>query len=136
MKTSTPSRSSGRQSAARRFSRLETRVIASTLAEVADVVGGRLADADPAAVVTGPAVIDSREVEPGGLFAALVGAQADGHDYAAATVRSGAVAVLGTRPVGVPAVLVDKPPPGTAGPPCSASRRSPRPGSPRTCNCG
>ena len=82
-------------------------MIACTLAEVADVVGGRLADADPATVVTCPAVVDSREVEPGGLFAALVGARADGHDSAAAAVRSGAVAVLATRPLGVPAVIVD-----------------------------
>lgn len=81
-------------------------MIACTLAEIAEVVGGRLADADPDAVVTRPAVIDSREVEPGTLFAALPGERADGHDFAAAAVQAGAVAVLGTRPVGVPAVVV------------------------------
>ena len=50
----------------------------------------------PAVVVTGPAFIDSREAEPGGLFAAFVGEQVDGHDYAAAAVAGGAAAVLGS----------------------------------------
>lgn len=83
-----------------------------TLAEVADIVAGRVADDVPGAaavVVAGPAFIDSREVVPGGLFVAFVGERADGHDHAAAAVGSGAAAVLGSRPVGVPAVLVDDP---------------------------
>ena len=41
---------------------------------------------------------------PGGLFVAVVGERVDGHDYAA-----GAHAVLGSRPTGVPSVLVDDP---------------------------
>ncbi len=44
---------------------------------------------------------------PGGLFLALPGARADGHDFAAAAVAAGAVAVLAARPVGVPAIVVD-----------------------------
>jgi UDP-N-acetylmuramoyl-tripeptide--D-alanyl-D-alanine ligase len=55
--------------------------------------------------VTGPVVIDSRASAPGALFAALPGTRADGHDFAAAAVAAGA-AVLATRPVGVPALLV------------------------------
>jgi UDP-N-acetylmuramoyl-tripeptide--D-alanyl-D-alanine ligase len=41
------------------------------------------------------------------LFAAFVGEQADGHDFARMAVEGGAAAVLGTRPTGVPTVVVD-----------------------------
>ena len=37
---------------------------------------------------------DSRQVKPGALFVAIAGGRADGHDFAAAAVRAGAVAVL------------------------------------------
>lgn len=48
-------------------------MIAMTAAQVAAATGGRLrpADLDPATVVTGPVVVDSRQVEPGSLFVAL-----------------------------------------------------------------
>jgi UDP-N-acetylmuramoyl-tripeptide--D-alanyl-D-alanine ligase len=45
-------------------------------------------------------------VVPGSLFAAFVGERVDGHDYARAVVEAGAVAVLASRPVGVPAIVV------------------------------
>ncbi|MFD5467536.1 UDP-N-acetylmuramoyl-tripeptide--D-alanyl-D-alanine ligase [Kitasatospora sp. NPDC127059] len=82
-------------------------MIALTLAEVATAVGGTLDGADPDTLVTGPVEVDSRKVRPGGLFAAFVGEHVDGHDYATTAVEAGAVAVLASRPVGVPAVLVD-----------------------------
>ncbi|MFB9252962.1 UDP-N-acetylmuramoyl-tripeptide--D-alanyl-D-alanine ligase [Sphaerisporangium melleum] len=79
-----------------------------TLAEIARVVGARLCDVpDPRVLVTAPSAVDSREVVPGGLFAATAGARVDGHDYAAAAVAGGAVAVLAARPVGVPALVVE-----------------------------
>jgi UDP-N-acetylmuramoyl-tripeptide--D-alanyl-D-alanine ligase len=82
-------------------------VIPLSVAQVAAVTGAVLADgADPAALITAPTVIDSREVEPGSLFAALPGARTDGHDFATAAVAAGAVAVLASRPVGVPALVV------------------------------
>ncbi len=82
-------------------------MIALTLGELARIVDGELAaGTDPALTVTGPAFLDSREVVPGGLFAAFDGEQVDGHDYAAAAVAAGAAAMLGSRDVGVPAVLV------------------------------
>ena len=82
-------------------------MIALTLAEVAEATGGRLTDTpDPGVVVSGPVVVDSRLCGPGGLFVAVRGAQVDGHDFAAAAVAAGAVAVLAARPVGVPAVVV------------------------------
>ena len=81
-----------------------------TVARVAEIVGGELADisADAAARlhITGTVEFDSRNVTPGGLFLALPGARADGHDHADAAVRAGAVAVLAARPVGVPAIVV------------------------------
>jgi len=80
-------------------------VIPLTLAQVAEITGGEL-HGDPAAVVRGDVVIDSRRAGPGGLFAAVAGERADGHDFAAAAVAAGAVAVLASRPVGVPSVLV------------------------------
>jgi UDP-N-acetylmuramoyl-tripeptide--D-alanyl-D-alanine ligase len=80
-------------------------VIPLTLAQIAEVTGGQL-HGEPTAVVTGEVVIDSRRVGPGGLFAAVAGERADGHDFAAAAVAAGAAAVLATRPVPVPSVLV------------------------------
>ena len=80
-------------------------MIPLTLAQIAEITGGQLSG-EPAAVVTGEVVIDSRRAGPGGLFAAVAGERADGHDFASAAVAAGAVAVLATRPVPVPSVLV------------------------------
>jgi len=86
-------------------------VIDLTIAEIADIVGGRLADISPeqaaATRVTGTVEFDSRAVGPGGLFLALPGARSDGHDFAAAAVEQGAVVVLAARPVGAPAIVVE-----------------------------
>ena len=49
--------------------------------------------------VTGVA-LDSRAVQAGNLFVALVGANTDGHRYIPQAVANGAVAVVGTRPLG------------------------------------
>ncbi|MFC7309142.1 UDP-N-acetylmuramoyl-tripeptide--D-alanyl-D-alanine ligase [Streptomyces monticola] len=82
-------------------------MIALSLAEIASIVGGQPHDIpDGGRQVTGSVVIDSRQVEPGGLFAAFVGEHVDGHDYAERAIESGAAAVLATRPVGVPAIVV------------------------------
>ncbi|MFD1661156.1 UDP-N-acetylmuramoyl-tripeptide--D-alanyl-D-alanine ligase [Streptomyces caeni] len=83
-------------------------MIALSLAEIASVVGGQTHDIpDPSVQVTGPVVRDSREVEPGSLFVAFAGERVDGHDFAQAVVEAGAAAVLASRPVGVPAIVVD-----------------------------
>jgi UDP-N-acetylmuramoyl-tripeptide--D-alanyl-D-alanine ligase len=85
-------------------------VIDLTLAQIARIVGGELADISAedaeATLVTGTVEFDSRAVTPGGLFLALPGARSDGHDFAAGAVAAGAVAVLAARPVGVPAIVV------------------------------
>ena len=82
-------------------------MIPLSLAQVTEVTGARLCDVpDPATLVTGPVVIDSREAAPGGLFAALPGTRTDGHQFAAQALAAGAVAVLATRPVGGAALIV------------------------------
>jgi UDP-N-acetylmuramoyl-tripeptide--D-alanyl-D-alanine ligase len=83
-------------------------MIPLTLEEIAQVVGGTVrGTAGPGPTVTGPAVIDSREVTTGALFAAIVGARSDGHDFADAAYAAGASAVLGSRTVDGPCVVVD-----------------------------
>jgi len=93
-------------------------VIDMTVARIAEIVGGRLADINPGDAatrhVTGTVEVDSRAVTAGGLFLALPGARVDGHDFAAAAINSGAVAVLAARPVGVPAIVVPPAPPSDA----------------------
>jgi UDP-N-acetylmuramoyl-tripeptide--D-alanyl-D-alanine ligase len=81
-------------------------VIPLSLAEIAGIVDGSVVDAEPTLEVTGPAFLDSRTPEPGGLFVAFDGEHVDGHDYAPRAVAAGAAAVLGTRATGVPTVLV------------------------------
>jgi UDP-N-acetylmuramoyl-tripeptide--D-alanyl-D-alanine ligase len=80
-------------------------MIALTLADIAKITGA-VPDlvADPGALA-GSVVIDSRKAGPGALFVALPGEHVDGHDFAGAAVAAGAVAVLATRPVGVPALV-------------------------------
>jgi UDP-N-acetylmuramoyl-tripeptide--D-alanyl-D-alanine ligase len=82
-------------------------MIALSLAAIAEITGARLDRVpDPAVIVAGPVVIDSRQAGPGALFAALPGERVDGHDFASAAVAGGAAAVLASRPVGVPALIV------------------------------
>ncbi|HEY1639100.1 MAG TPA: UDP-N-acetylmuramoyl-tripeptide--D-alanyl-D-alanine ligase [Streptosporangiaceae bacterium] len=82
-------------------------MIPLSVAQLAEITGAVLDEVpDPAAVVTGPVVIDSRDAQPGSLFAALPGTRADGHDFAAPAAAAGAVVSLATRPVGGPALLV------------------------------
>jgi UDP-N-acetylmuramoyl-tripeptide--D-alanyl-D-alanine ligase len=82
-------------------------VIPLSVGRLAEITGAELDwVADPGVLVTGPVVIDSREATAGSLFAALRGERADGHDFAAAAVARGAVAVLATRPAGAPALIV------------------------------
>ncbi|WP_405678521.1 UDP-N-acetylmuramoyl-tripeptide--D-alanyl-D-alanine ligase [Streptomyces sp. NBC_01511] len=83
-------------------------MITLSLAEIATIVGGQSYDIpDPAIHVTGPVVIDSRQVADGSLFVAFAGENVDGHDYARKAVDAGAAAVLAVRPVGVPAIVVE-----------------------------
>lgn len=80
-------------------------MINNTVGELADVIKARVEiDGHPPesalleADVT-ELVYDSRNACPGSLFVALPGERVDGHDYAAAAWRSGAVAAITSRPV-------------------------------------
>ena len=81
-------------------------MIPLSLAAIAGITGARLGAGTPPGAVADSVVIDSRKAQPGSLFAALPGGNADGHDFAAAAMAGGAVAVLASRPVGAPALIV------------------------------
>jgi UDP-N-acetylmuramoyl-tripeptide--D-alanyl-D-alanine ligase len=91
-------------------------VIPLTLAEVAALTSGDLSLACPAgsARSVGPqtaitsVVLDSREASAGSLFLAFPGERADGHDFATAAWQAGASAVLASRPVDVPHILLSE----------------------------
>jgi UDP-N-acetylmuramoyl-tripeptide--D-alanyl-D-alanine ligase len=85
-------------------------MIETTVGEVAQITGGRLGvAADAAGVVSGPVVTDSRLVQPGSLFVALLGERVDGRVFATSAVTAGATCVLATRDLDVPTVVVDDP---------------------------
>ncbi|MBO0839838.1 MAG: UDP-N-acetylmuramoyl-tripeptide--D-alanyl-D-alanine ligase, partial [Sciscionella sp.] len=69
-------------------------MITMTLAEVADVVGGRLHNTDGTPTITASVEFDSRELTDGGLFVAMPGERVDGHDFAVSAIKAGAVGVL------------------------------------------
>src|SRR4051794_3528717 len=79
--------------------------------EIASITGGRVVAGDPSASVRVFAN-DSRAVEPGACFVAIVGAR-DGHDYVGDAVARGATVALVTRavpggpPAGTTVVRVD-----------------------------
>ncbi|WP_030685945.1 UDP-N-acetylmuramoyl-tripeptide--D-alanyl-D-alanine ligase [Streptomyces sp. NRRL B-1347] len=81
-------------------------MIPLSLGQIAEIAGGTV-EGDGAVTVTAPAVLDSRQAEPGGLFVAIAGEHVDGHDYARQAGRAGAVAVLGSRPTPLPTVVVE-----------------------------
>lgn len=78
------------------------REILWTADEIAAATGGQvLADFEATGVS-----IDSRSLEPGDLFVALTGAR-DGHEFVVQTADKGAAGALISRPVAIPAVLVE-----------------------------
>ena len=81
-------------------------MISLSLAELARITGGAL-HGDPDLRVNAPASVDSRDIAVGGLFVALAGEHADGHDFVAQAMTAGGAAVLANRPVDAPAVIVD-----------------------------
>ncbi len=79
-------------------------MIPRSLGEIAEVVGGV---AHGRATVTEPASVDSRTVDAGGLFVAIAGEHVDGHDFVQTALDRGAAAVLASRVVDAPCVVVD-----------------------------
>ena len=84
-------------------------MIALSLDEVADIVGGTITGDGRGVVVDGDVVIDGREAGEGSLFVAFVGEHVDGHDHTSQAAANGAVAVLGTRATELPTVVVEDP---------------------------
>ncbi len=80
-------------------------MIPLTLAAIAEITGASLSPMTGPAALVRSVVIDSRQAGPGAMFAALPGERVDGHDFAVAAIEKGAVAVLASRPVGVPALI-------------------------------
>jgi UDP-N-acetylmuramoyl-tripeptide--D-alanyl-D-alanine ligase len=82
-------------------------VIALSIAEITQIVGGRLVvDSGrpdlPTTEVDGPVHTDSRLVVPGSVFFALPGEVTDGALFAEAAVSAGAVLVVAERELGLP----------------------------------
>jgi UDP-N-acetylmuramoyl-L-alanyl-D-glutamate--2,6-diaminopimelate ligase len=77
------------------------------LGRLADVVGGEVVGDRRVRVID--ATHDSRQVVAGGLFIAVVGASADGHEFCAIAEKAGAAALMVSRPVAVdlPQLLVE-----------------------------
>ena len=79
-------------------------IAARTLSELASAI----APAGAATVIGDPAVtvrditLDSRAVRPGSLFCCVTGGRADGHQFAAAAVQAGAVALVVERSLDLP----------------------------------
>ncbi len=81
-------------------------MIALTLAEIAQALGGRLVRGAADATVSGSVETDSRLVGAGSVFFALPGETTDGALFAAAAVEAGAVLVVAERELDVDAALV------------------------------
>lgn len=81
-------------------------MIALTLAEIAQALGGRLVRGAADATVSGSVETDSRLVGAGSVFFALPGETTDGALFAAAAVEAGAVLVVAERELDVDAALI------------------------------
>lgn len=85
-------------------------VIALTLAEIADAVGGRIvldgSALTPGSIIDGTVHTDSREVESGSIFVAKPGEVTDGHLFAPAAVDLGAVLLIVDHVLDLPVAQV------------------------------
>ncbi len=74
---------------------------AASLREIAEATGGEVAEGREAVSVRGVST-DTRSIERGELFVALVGQQHDGHDFLAVAQDAGAAAAVVSKPETVP----------------------------------
>lgn len=81
-------------------------MIALTLAETAAITAGALGGSSdgvaPGETIVTSVSMDSRAVEPGGLFVAIAGEHVDGHDYLEAAAQVGAAGALVSRDIADP----------------------------------
>jgi UDP-N-acetylmuramoyl-tripeptide--D-alanyl-D-alanine ligase len=87
----------------------DRRELTITGADVVAAMGGRRLSGDPGAAIRGFS-IDSRRIEPGDLFIAILGDRFDGHAFAGAALRAGAsgAVVMQAPPDLTPALLGDR----------------------------
>lgn len=81
-------------------------MIAFTLTELADALGGRIVRGSAQTRIDGTVETDSRLVTPGSVFFALPGETTDGALFASAAVEAGAVVVVAERELELDAALV------------------------------
>ena len=83
-------------------------MIPLSLEAIAEIVHGKLFNiSDAKKMVEVHAVVDSRIAHADTFFAALVGENVDGHEFAQNAIDNGAAFVLLSRDMGVPSILVD-----------------------------
>jgi len=83
-------------------------MIPLSLEAIAEIVHGKLLNiSDAKKMVEVHAVVDSRVAHADTFFAALVGENVDGHEFAQNAIDNGATFVLLSRDMGVPSILVD-----------------------------
>src|SRR5918992_693611 len=87
---------------------VETMTRTTSASALAAAAGDLLVSAPDADVEIAGVAYDSRAVGPGDLFFCVPGGTADGHEFAAAAVAAGAVALCVERPTGagVPEIVV------------------------------
>ena len=81
-------------------------MIPLSVSEVAEIVGGEAFGAVDA-IVTREPFFDSRKAIPGGIFLALKGGHADGHDFVGEAIKNGGLTALTTRKIGDTCIVVD-----------------------------
>ena len=81
-------------------------MIALTLAEIADALGGRIVRGAATTIVDGRVETDSRLVAPGSVFFALPGESTDGALFAGAAVEAGAALVVAERELDAGGALI------------------------------
>jgi UDP-N-acetylmuramoyl-tripeptide--D-alanyl-D-alanine ligase len=83
-------------------------MIPLSLEAIAEIVHGKLLNiSDAKKLVELHAVVDSRIASADTFFAALVGENVDGHEFAQSAIDNGAAFVMLSRDMGVPSILVD-----------------------------
>jgi UDP-N-acetylmuramoyl-tripeptide--D-alanyl-D-alanine ligase len=84
-------------------------MIAMSLAQIAQITGGKLLNCSDSAMLLENISTDTRSVAVGDLFLALIGERFDGHEFVEQAVTKGAVAALVSRPLSemtTPQILV------------------------------
>ena len=74
-------------------------MIEITLGDLAQAISGEIVRGDAGAVVFGAVETDSREIKPGGVFFANLGAKEDGHKYVVDALLNGAAVAVVSSPV-------------------------------------